>query len=144
MIWIFRAVTHHIMSHGFGQHCFGQWLVAWWHQAITWTDADISAIWHPGSYFAEILSNIQTYSFMETHFENVGKMTFILIGSQWHCVEHMISISLCNNATLHAAFIIYELYTLRKGSTCYCNICTGNVFPEIFSFKSIWNKLKSA
>ena len=25
-----------------GQHCFSYWLVAWWHQAITWTSVDLS------------------------------------------------------------------------------------------------------
>ena len=27
-----------------GQHWFRQWLVAWWHQAITWTDVDLSSV----------------------------------------------------------------------------------------------------
>ena len=26
-----------------GQHWLRQWLVAWWHQAITWTNVDLSS-----------------------------------------------------------------------------------------------------
>ena len=27
-----------------GQHCLRQWLVAWWHQAITWTNVDFLSL----------------------------------------------------------------------------------------------------
>ena len=27
-----------------GQHWFRQWLVAWWHQAIAWTNDDLSSV----------------------------------------------------------------------------------------------------
>ena len=29
---------------GLGQHWFRWWLVAWWHQAITWTNVDLSSV----------------------------------------------------------------------------------------------------
>ena len=29
---------------GLGQHWLRQWLVAWWHQTITWTNVDLSSI----------------------------------------------------------------------------------------------------
>ena len=43
-----RILTHFglLMSHGNmnpGQHWCRWWLVAWWHQAITWTNVDLSS-----------------------------------------------------------------------------------------------------
>ena len=31
-------------SRDLGQHWFRQWLVAWWHQAFTWTSVDLSSL----------------------------------------------------------------------------------------------------
>ena len=49
--WFWRKaypLTHHglVKPHGNidrGQHWLRQWLVAWWHQAITWTNVDLSS-----------------------------------------------------------------------------------------------------
>ena len=43
------ALTHCglVMPYGcrdLGQHWFRKWLVAWWHQAITWTNVDMSSL----------------------------------------------------------------------------------------------------
>ena len=31
-----------------GQHCFRQWLVGWWYQAVTWTNIDEPSVWSCG------------------------------------------------------------------------------------------------
>ena len=37
-----------------GQHWFRQWLIAWWHQAIAWTNVDLSSARFWGHYHKKI------------------------------------------------------------------------------------------
>ena len=37
-----------------GQHWLRQWLAAWWHQAITWTNADLSSVRSSGIHLMAI------------------------------------------------------------------------------------------
>ena len=41
-----------------GQHWFRQWLVAWWHQAITWTNVDLASVRSIGIHLSTILWEI--------------------------------------------------------------------------------------
>ena len=41
-----------------GQHWLRLWLVAWWHQAITWTNADLSSMISDENHFWAILHEI--------------------------------------------------------------------------------------
>ena len=45
-----------VMEHG--QHWFRQWLVAWWHQAITWTNVDWSSVRSGGIHQRAIFQEI--------------------------------------------------------------------------------------
>ena len=38
-----------------GQHWLRKWLVAWWHQAITWTNVDLSSMEFCGIHLTTIL-----------------------------------------------------------------------------------------
>ena len=42
-----------------GQHWFRQWLVAWWHQAITWTNVDLSSARSSGIHLRTISWDIR-------------------------------------------------------------------------------------
>ena len=63
--WYFVKLTQFglVMSYGdtnLGQHWFRQWLVACWHQAITWTNADLSKVFcglHLRAISQEVLIN---------------------------------------------------------------------------------------
>ena len=58
------------------QHWLRYWLVAWWHQAITWTDVDLSSVglWHSyWSYFTKNVQNIYPwYEFENFQWLNEG------------------------------------------------------------------------
>ena len=43
---------------GLGQHWLRWWLVAWWHQAITWTNVDLSSIMSAGIHLSAISHKI--------------------------------------------------------------------------------------
>ena len=48
-----------------GQHKLRSWLVAWWHQAITWTNVDLSSVRSSGIHLSAILQEIPQPSVTE-------------------------------------------------------------------------------
>ena len=55
------------------QHWLRQWIVSWWHQAITWTNVDISSERSGGIHLSAILQEIPQSSVTEISF----KMTYL-------------------------------------------------------------------
>ena len=78
-----------------------------WCQAINWPNSGISLIWTLATYFSEILSKIQTFSFRKMHFEmslNINvmicppecsewKTTWVRVNIFWSCKFFCIFIS---------------------------------------------------
>ena len=48
-------------------HWLGYWHVAWWNQAITWTNVPLLSTGTSGTSFSDILNNIQMISLMNMH-----------------------------------------------------------------------------
>ena len=72
-----------IWRQNLGQHCLGKWLVAWWHQAMTWTNVDISPKVfcgiHPRTIPHEILMHLIWHMFENYPF----KITTTFPRGQW-------------------------------------------------------------
>ena len=49
-----------------GQHWFRQWLVAWWHQAITWASVDLSSVKSCGIYLRTISHKMLNICILDT------------------------------------------------------------------------------
>ena len=66
MAWCLMAPSHHLKQ--LGQHSFRWWLGAWWHQAITWSNVDLSSVrsfvFHLRFILVEILQIIINYGFI--------------------------------------------------------------------------------
>ena len=63
-----------------GQHLLRQWLVAWWHQAITWTNVDLSSITSSGIHLRAISQEMSQPSINKNLFENyMSKISFEIL-----------------------------------------------------------------
>ena len=55
-----------------GHRWFWQWLITWWHQAITWTRNDLLSFGHLGTNFIEILSKLPNFSSKRMHLKTLS------------------------------------------------------------------------
>ena len=62
-----------------GQHWLRQWLVAWWHQAITWTNIDLSSVRSSGIHLRANLEEIPQPSVTEISL----KITYLNFFFRW-------------------------------------------------------------
>ena len=66
-----------------GQHWFRWWLVAWWHQAIIWTNVDISSVKFWGIHFKTISLQCLWYQSVECVAKFRIKIVVISLRGQW-------------------------------------------------------------
>ena len=55
-----------------GQHWFRKWLVAWWHQAITWTNVDLSSVRSSGIHLSAILQEMHQPSWLRHEWKSLA------------------------------------------------------------------------
>ena len=124
-----------------GQHWFKSWFVAWRHQAITWTDANVSSI-RPQEYisvkfYSQIIHSIQKCICKcclqnGSHFVQVSTCWLILI---WWCLIKLmiqviiVQIMAChlNGANLILSNLWYKTHKIPKP------ICFSSRFAVVFA-----------
>ena len=106
-----------------GQHWFRQWLGAWRHQAITWTNSDLISIKPSGTIFSEILIKIHFHLKKNASENVICKMAAIL--SRPQCVK-----SLCSRVPYPVGYI--ELYVWFSSSFDVVNWYVTGPYQVVF------------
>ena len=73
---------------GLGQHWLRWWLVAWWHQAVTWTNVDLSSVEFWCTHLWPILQEVLQISIHKINFKNALVKLFpcVLGANKLSCV----------------------------------------------------------
>ena len=108
LLWPSEVIWH------LGQHRFRLWLVAWWHQAKTWTNADISSVRSLGMYFSVIsLKKINIF---------IQGMLLKMLSAKW-CFRVWCIKNFCFNTDI----ILWKCIDPKQHSETKVVNCTDNV-----------------